>query len=172
MTNKIKTIRESIDAYRQTLPKTDLNGYFEFADDYPHDNHPLAMKIGSERLKGILQGSGQFNIRIESKYGQVKCSVIDCLPTNTSVLIDHVDEGGEDRNYLCKEWGLEGGWLPATLHARSGGFGGNISTINTLEVLLDLAEKYKIPMVTEHVAGGRGEDGRTIRYLVNFGETK
>jgi hypothetical protein len=55
-----------------------------------------------------------------------------------------------DRGCYCESNKLGEGWIPISIHPNKYGNEIHASAIDTLEALLSVAEKYKIPMVTRH----------------------
>ena len=125
------------------------------------------MKITSEGLKKALEDSGQFQFVGERDTKGVYTYTWDCLPTEAQVIADCLDKGGVDRGCYCEAHSLDGDWTPLSIHPyQSTSFvadevysenmkklGKNAmftGAIKTLEILLQIAEKNKITMVTEH----------------------
>ncbi len=150
---KIQTIRESIDTYRQRLVEGLVEDSSSTCRLYPKDNENFALKASSEDIRKMLEDSGQFRFKLERTEPPRILYSMDCLPTNTLIIIERVDKGGIEGSYFCKSSRLGGDWTPMSLHPESYAPEIYIDAINTLEILLSIAEKHRVPMVTEHKDG-------------------
>jgi hypothetical protein len=156
-----KTIRESIDTYREKIAREGFLGNCDDQRNYPQDNHPLAMKSNSDYIRKILEDSGKFSFEAERKpsrhYPNYHAYVMKRKNTETLVGIYCVDKKGEDFDYVLTRFELGKGWIPMQIHPATFENGSDhyIETVKTIEALLYVAEEHKIEMVTEHKSDGK-----------------
>lgn len=172
MENKIITMRESIDSYRSRIAS---EGFFENRQEnleyYPDSNHVVTFKASSDLIKKVFEESGEFKFNQEIKDGKAYLHSFDCLKTDALVLTQCLDKGGVDKGCFCETYNLDPkSWIPMTIHPYLSsriqnmsadeyfpfieGLGKNstyFGAIDTLEIILSVAEKYKIPMITKHI---------------------
>lgn len=160
MINEIKTIRESLDEYKRRLSERgfDKNSNID-QRYYPYDNISLAMKASSESIKEMFEDYGQLGFlrEIRGRY------CYDCLSTGAFIQLIRADKGGNDPTAFCERYTLDQSWTPMIIHpnqaetVESDNTGGRyVCAIKTLELLLSVAEKNRVPMITEHIDGEWG----------------
>ena len=151
---QITTIRESLDTYKRRMAKEGFSGEEDYRY-YPRDNHLLAIQAGSDDIRRMFEESGQFKFKLANKRNGVNLYSMTCLPTKTLIIADCVDKGGPDRGCYLESKKLLGCWTPISIHPEGYGADNCKGTINTLEIILEIAEKHRVKMVTDHKDGFR-----------------
>ena len=135
-----KTIRESLEIYRKRL--AEHNGEYEIGY-YPDDNHTFWMEADEEIVKIALIDSGKFVL------------MKDCPPNWGKCNLRHV-QSKTKMNHQTELGNAPEGLTISTLHPPYPHIPNwdQIGYINTLEDLLIIAKKNKIPMGTYHINPG------------------
>jgi len=153
MTNTTpKTIRESIDFYRKRIAEEGFKDDGENSYNYPGDNSEFFMKVDVGNLRKMLEDSGQFKLYLDKPTPSIAYSM-KCTPTKTLVIC-----GREEMKKMGYPELRDNNWGGFTIHPDGDEGTTNEEyriqihkrAIDTLEILLSIAEKHRVPMKTYH----------------------